>query len=92
MRKCRVRIVVSGRVQGVFFRASTRSAARRLDLAGWVRNREDGSVEITAEGERDNLNELVRWCRKGPEDARVDEVEVEWEEDLSEFEAFTIEF
>jgi len=90
--KCRVRIVVSGRVQGVFFRASTISIAASLGLGGRVRNREDGSVEITAEGERDKLNELAHWCRQGPEDARVDDIELEWGEYLSEFDGFTTEF
>ncbi len=68
----RRRVVVTGRVQGVFFRDSTRSEARRLGVAGWVTNRADGSVETVVEGERDAVEALVAWLRRGPEQARVD--------------------
>jgi acylphosphatase len=71
----RRRIVVSGRVQGVGFRYSTLAAARRLGLAGWVRNSRDGSVEIIAEGRRDAVDELIAWCRHGPPGAHVDDVQ-----------------
>ena len=75
-------IVVSGRVQGVFFRDSARREARRLGVTGWVRNRRDGAVEAHVEGDADAVGQLVRWCREGPssadvEDLRVTEVEPE---------------
>ena len=70
------RLVVSGRVQGVFFRASCQEQARALDLSGWVRNTSAGTVEAWVEGEPDRIDELVRWCRDGPGRADVDEVEV----------------
>ena len=72
----RYRIVVRGLVQGVFYRASTRERAAALGLAGWVVNRADGSVLIEAQGPAEALDALVAWCRQGPTDARVDDVEV----------------
>lgn len=68
----RVRLTVAGRVQGVFFRARTRDQARRLELAGWVRNLPDGRVEILAEGDASQVARLVEWARSGPALARVD--------------------
>ena len=72
----RHRVVVSGRVQGVFFRNSCERLATGLGVSGWVRNRSDGTVEVVAEGERDAVDELLAWCRHGPPRARVDRVEV----------------
>lgn len=71
---------VSGRVQGVFFRASTEREARRLGLSGWVRNLRDGRVEGIAEGPEDALRELLVFLREGPPRAEVREVETEWTE------------
>ncbi|MCC2548005.1 acylphosphatase [Hymenobacter sp. BT175] len=67
---------VHGRVQGVFFRQSTREQARRLGLTGYVQNNEDGTVTIEAEGSVPALDDLESWCRQGPPAARVDRVEV----------------
>jgi acylphosphatase len=69
---------VRGRVQGVFFRASTQREAKRLGLTGWVKNRSDGSVEVLAEGEEDELKELIAWANRGPSAARVERVDVRW--------------
>ena len=71
----RVHLIVSGHVQGVFFRQSTKSIARTIGLQGWVRNRTDGTVEIVAEGPLEDVNKLVEWCEKGPETARVERVD-----------------
>lgn len=68
--------VVSGRVQGVFFRASARRVAQALGVSGWVRNRPDGTVEAFAQGDPDSLDEFVAWLREGPPDAHVADVEV----------------
>lgn len=65
-------LIVRGRVQGVYFRASTQREARRLGLGGWVKNRADGSVEILAEGEEVSIRELFGWAQKGPTAARVE--------------------
>jgi len=92
MGKERVRIVVRGKVQGVFFRAATKDMAGRLGLTGWVKNKDDGGVEIVAEGESEDLRELVKWSRRGPVDAAVDIVETEWSEYIKEFNQFTVEY
>lgn len=76
----RARVVVRGFVQGVGFRASTRARAVSLGLAGWVRNQGDGSVEAVFEGERDRVESMLDWCRRGPAGARVDDVEASWEQ------------
>jgi acylphosphatase len=71
------RVLVSGRVQGVFFREGTRRRATELGLAGWVRNLPDGRVEARFEGAPDAVEEMLRWCEHGPTDARVENVSVE---------------
>jgi len=78
MTAVRARVLVSGQVQGVFFRHSAVDEARRLGLAGFVRNLADGRVEVEAEGEPASVEALVRWCHRGPPAARVDDVQVEW--------------
>ncbi|MGD8396770.1 MAG: acylphosphatase [Candidatus Eiseniibacteriota bacterium] len=70
-----MRLRVSGIVQGVFFRAATRDRARALGLKGWVRNLVDGRVELVAEGPAAAVDELVRFCRRGPRGAVVDRVD-----------------
>jgi acylphosphatase len=76
MSDVRVRAVVHGRVQGVFYRDSCRTEARRLGVRGWVRNRADGTVEVVAEGPRDGVDRLLTWCRQGPPRASVTSVSV----------------
>ena len=71
MTDVRVRAVVRGRVQGVFYRDSCRAEAQRLGVRGWVRNRPDGTVEVVAEGPRDRVDQLLTWCRQGPPRATV---------------------
>ncbi|MFW6118729.1 MAG: acylphosphatase [Planctomycetota bacterium] len=90
--KARARIVISGRVQGVFFRARTRDMARKLDVTGWVRNRPDGKVEAVFEGSKEAVRKLVSWCREGPRMARVENVSVEWEDATEEFGGFSIRY
>ncbi len=69
-------LLITGIVQGVFFRAETRKKAQELSLAGWVRNLADGSVEAHAQGPDDALDQLEQWCRRGPPRARVDDLVV----------------
>jgi acylphosphatase len=76
----RARALVRGRVQGVFFRAEASSRARSLGLAGSVRNLPDGSVEAVFEGEQERVDSMLRWCEDGPAGARVDAVDVSWEQ------------
>lgn len=68
-------IKVKGRVQGVFFRASTRDTAVRLGIKGWVKNERDGSVLIEAEGPEHRMNKFLQWCHQGPPAALITEVE-----------------
>jgi acylphosphatase len=86
----RVHLRINGRVQGVYFRASTVEQARRLGLTGWVMNCPDSSVEVVAEGEREELEKLIHWCRKGPPGALVKEVRSEWENSTDEFHSFFV--
>jgi acylphosphatase len=88
--RARVRMVMSGRVQGVFFRGAAAAEARALGVTGYARNLNDGSVEIVAEGERGALEVLTAWARRGPRSARVDEVAIEWSDLRGEFADFTI--
>lgn len=76
----RRRVVVRGRVQGVWFRDSCQRRAHEHGVAGWVRNREDGSVEAVFEGDERDVGAMVEWCRHGPSRARVDAVEVSTED------------
>lgn len=90
--KKRARLFISGRVQGVFYRANTQERARQLGLTGWVRNLPDGRVEAVVEGEEERIQELINWCHEGPPGARVEEVEVHWEDYRGEFEDFQIRY
>jgi acylphosphatase len=78
----RVRVVVSGHVQGVFFRARCAERARRLGLGGWVRNLPDGRVEAVFEGTEPQVDRMIEWCGRGPPGARVDAVQTEEQEPL----------
>lgn len=85
-----VQLNITGFVQGIFFRASAQNAARKLQLAGFVRNLPNGSVEVVAEGEEAFLNRLIDWCRKGPPGARVDNVSISWKNAEKKFNGFNI--
>ena len=82
MKRAHVRI--SGRVQGVFFRADAADRARSRGVAGWIRNVPDGAVEAVFEGPDEAVDAMVSWCGRGPRGARVDDVQVEWEEPRGE--------
>ena len=73
-----VHLFVQGRVQGVFYRSKTLKKAQALGLTGWVKNCDDGSVEIHAEGNKAKLEELVAWCRRGPALASVSNIDLNW--------------
>jgi acylphosphatase len=92
MAKERVHIIVYGRVQGVFFRAMTVETAVNMKITGWVMNRSDGTVEIVAEGGRKKLEKLVRWCRNGPTNAQVTDLEISWEAYSGDFFGFKIRY
>ena len=88
--EARAHILISGRVQGVLFRKELTDRARQLGVAGWVRNLRDGRVEAIAEGERDRVEELLRFCRVGPSGAKVVNVDVTWLEAAGDFRGFRI--
>jgi acylphosphatase len=88
--EARARILITGQVQGVFFRREITNLARRLGIVGWVRNLPDGRVEATAEGEKSRIEELIQFCQAGPVGAKVQGVEVEWSDSTGEFHGFKI--
>jgi acylphosphatase len=88
----RAHLIVSGRVQGVFFRHNTNREANRLGVTGWVRNLSSGDVEVVAEGKKDLVEELIAWCHQGPSMARVDDVSVTWETYTGEFSGFNVTY
>ena len=86
----RARVRVSGQVQGVFFRDSTRQKAEALGLAGWVRNMPDGQVEALFEGPSEKVEEIVRWCKEGPQRASVENVDTDFESAGGDLEGFEV--
>jgi len=90
--KVRARVIVNGRVQGVFFRSETQDEATRQNVTGWVRNLSDGRVEAVFEGDKDCVDALIEFCRRGPPGARVTRVEVTWENYTGEFKSFSIRY
>jgi len=86
----RVRVIIRGKVQGVFFRANLKENALMNDLAGYVRNLEDGSVEAVFEGDDADIEEIIEYCHEGPRAAKVDDVEVIEEEYKGDSEGFEI--
>ena len=88
----RAHAIITGRVQGVCFRMETRRAVEHLKVSGWVRNKRDGSVEAVFEGDEADVNAALNWCRQGPRMARVDKVDVNWQDFTGEFERFDITF
>ena len=86
----RAKINISGQVQGVFFRRSAKLEAEKLGIAGWAKNLDNGSVGVMAEGERQKVDEFIKWCESGPPFAKVEKVEVEEQKGLEGFSDFSI--
>ena len=86
----RLHIIVSGKVQGVFFRANAKEKADSLGVVGTVENQPDGTVELIAEGEREKLEDLLEWCYHGPDAAKVTDLEFRWAEPGGQFSSFEI--
>ncbi len=91
-KQVRAHAIISGRVQGVFFRVETQRAAERFGVAGWVRNRPDGTVEAVFEGRQQDVDAALDWCRQGPRMSHVDKVDVNWQAYTGEFKSFEITF
>ena len=90
MGKARAHIIISGKVQGVFYRVNTKRMADKLGVKGWIRNLPDGRVEAVLEGEEEAVKRLISWCWIGPPGAKVANIEVEWEEYLGEYGNFKV--
>lgn len=91
--KSRVRVIISGCVQGVWFRANTKDKADQLGINGWVRNTRDGNVEAVFEGDEKQIKEMLNWCRQGPPTARVENLKVEKQQvSDDEFNDFSIRY
>lgn len=90
MSKQRIRILVTGKVQGVFFRQALKVMAKKNNVFGWVKNLQDGRVEAVFEGDQDKVNRLIEWSHGGPANARVVDVEIRNEKFLGEFSDFNV--
>ena len=88
--KTRVHLFISGKVQGVFFRDSAKKFAQSLGITGYVRNLQDGRVELVAEGIKDSVDTLIQWCHKGPPSALVVSVDIEYGNYIDEFDLFYV--
>mgnify|MGYP000104627066 CR=1 FL=1 len=88
--KARAHVFTSGLVQGVFFRWETRKNALKNNVKGWVRNLRDGRVEAVFEGEKEDVEKMIKFCERGPPGAKVEKVEVKWEDYKGEYESFEI--
>ena len=86
----RAHVQISGQVQGVFFRDSTRQKAGELGLGGWVKNTPDGNVEAVFEGPSDKVREMLRWCEEGPRQASVENVDTDFEDAAGDFSGFEV--
>ena len=90
MKQQRVRLLVSGKVQGVFFRQALKVVAKKNNVLGWVRNLKDRRVEVVLEGDNKSINLVIEWARIGPANSRVDDIEVSNEEFKNEFLTFEV--
>ena len=90
MVKQRIHIFLTGKVQGVFFRQATKVVAIKNNVTGWVKNLENGEVEILLEGDDKNVNSVIDWCRNGPANSRVDEIKIKQEEFSGQYSNFEV--
>lgn len=90
--KTRAHVFVSGYVQGVFFRYETRTRAAQHNVTGWVKNLRDGRVEAVFEGEKESVEAMVDFCRRGPQGAVIKGVDVLWEEPTEEYDRFQVQY
>ena len=91
-KKVRAHAIISGRVQGVFFRMETKRAANNCEVLGWVKNKIDGTVEAVFEGNEENVNSMLEWCKDGPRHADVEKVDVTLEDHKGEYYEFELRY
>ena len=92
MSEKRYHLIVSGRVQGVLYRYTSKLRADKLDIFGWVQNREDGTVEIVCQGEDQKVDQFIQWCKRGPWLAKVKDIQITEEKVKKEFSFFAIRY
>ena len=90
MKGTRAHVIISGKVQGVFYRVETQRAAIARGVKGWVKNRPEGTVEAVFEGTQEAVAAMLEWCKKGSPGARVNDIDVRWDEALEAFIDFKI--
>ena len=88
--KVRAHIFLTGMVQGVSFRSSTRTHAKMKGVSGWIRNLSDGRVESIMEGDKESVESLIEFCKQGPKGSNVDDIRIEWEKPRGDFGGFDI--
>jgi acylphosphatase len=91
-KKIRAHLLINGKVQGVYFRQNAVIVAARNNVKGWVRNLQDGQVEVLLEGSQSDVGQVIRWCNTGPANAKVISVDVKYEKYVGEFEEFKISY
>lgn len=92
MSKVRAELIIRGRVQGVWYRQSTKETATGLGLTGWAKNCPDGSVQAVFEGNKEKVEMAIAWCRQGPPAADVSDIKIDWQDYSGEFETFRIRY
>ncbi|MDD5454223.1 MAG: acylphosphatase [Candidatus Ratteibacteria bacterium] len=92
MVKVRAHLIISGKVQGVFFRYTMQQVASTSNVTGWAKNTTDGNVEAILEGKKENVEKVIEWSRHGPAEALVKNVEVQWEDYTGQFKDFSIKY
>ena len=90
--KVRAHVIISGRVQGVFFRMETKRAADGFGVFGWVKNLRNGNVEALFEGDRERVDAVLEWCKEGPAHAQVSDVKLDWQDFTGEFSGFEVTY
>jgi acylphosphatase len=91
-KKIRVHLIISGKVQGVYFRYNTQIIASQHNVTGWVRNLAGGQVEVVLEGDEINIGHVIRWCKTGPPGAEVENVDIQSERYIGEFKGFNVNY
>ena len=91
-KQIRAHLVISGKVQGVYFRHNTQLVASRHNVMGWVRNLEDGRLEVVLEGGEVEVRDVIEWCRIGPSGAKVEDISMQYEDYMGEFKDFKVVF
>jgi acylphosphatase len=91
-KKIRAHLLISGKVQGVYFRHNTQIVASRHNVTGWVRNLQDGQLEVVLEGDGIDVDHVIKWCKIGPPEAKVEHVDVQYKNYTGEFKEFKVNY